>query len=71
LAIRGTRSFFWGYQGKGEPEALIQASEDAQGVVTVNLDCEMHETKGEGGDPEWIFRACRVGRVCCGHVGVA
>lgn len=36
---------FVGYQGKGTPGAVIQASEGAQGFVMLDLDSEMYEIK--------------------------
>ncbi|WP_264309840.1 MBL fold metallo-hydrolase [Pseudomonas putida] len=38
---------FVGYQGKGTPGALIQASEGAEGGVQIDLDGQMHELRAK------------------------
>lgn len=47
LGDRRHQVMFVGYQAKGTPGAVIQASEGAQGVVMLDLDGEMYEIKAK------------------------
>ena len=47
LGNRRHQVLFVGYQAQGTPGAVIQASEGAQGVVTLDLDGEPYEIKAK------------------------